>query len=122
MGPHMVEIFLRERWTKDDVRNYIIDNAKISIADLKRRGTWGKTLTDPPKDILDIQPGDESKLLYLFKDSEYDGHVLHKEWAEDHDSDVFILVAGGDAGPRMLFTVPYQVASNPVTKLIRIGR
>jgi hypothetical protein len=40
---------------------------------------------------------------------------------EDRDADFLVVACGGDAGSRMQVTIPYQVASNAVTRLVQVG-
>lgn len=121
VGTFMVEVFVREGWSKDDVRSYVIENTKASIANLKYRGAWKKWFSNVPDEELDIQPADESTMIHLFKPHpEYDGLLLQIGAIEDRDAEILVVVAGGDAGSRMAITVPYQIANNAVTKKIRV--
>ncbi|MDE3100630.1 MAG: hypothetical protein KGJ98_00180 [Chloroflexota bacterium] len=121
IGPHMVEIFRREGWSKKDVRDYVVENTTATIADLKYRGAWGKFMASATEETLRIEPGDEQKRLYLFKENpEYDKYLFLHSALEDRDLDVMVVVAGGDAGARMQIVIPYQVSTNSVTKRIRI--
>lgn len=121
IGPHMVEIFRREGWSKEDVRRYVIDNTTATIADLKYRGAWGKFMADATEETLRIEPGDDQKRLYLFKPNpEHDRFIFLHSALEDRDLDVMVVVAGGDAGARMQITIPYQVSTNAATRAIRV--
>jgi hypothetical protein len=122
ISTHMVDIFLRRGWSKQDVRDYVVENTKATVADLKCRGAWGMFRGDADEEMLQINPGDEERLLYLFKRNAEDEYLFLGSATDDRDLDVMVVVAGGDAGPRMQITIPYQVSTNPVTKKIRAGK
>ncbi len=122
VSPHMVEAFVKADWTKEDVRDYMLEHTKSSLAELKYRGVWGKWRSDMRTEELEIQPGDESKYYYLLKpngpdDAEY---LFQNGAMEDRDADFIVVACGGDAGSRMEVTIPYQVASNAVTRLVQV--
>ena len=120
MGPSDVEVFVKKGWSKEDVRNYVVENSRSSIAELKYRGVWGMGLDDVNEEVLRIRPGDESTFLYLFKDNgEHDRYVFTRSNLEGRLLDLFVVVAGGNAGWRPALTYPYQYSTNPVTKKIR---
>jgi hypothetical protein len=122
VGPHMVEIFVREGWTKKDVRDYVIENTTTTVADLKQRGAWGKFMGDATEETLRINPGDENVRMHLFKENpDHDRYVFLHSAIEDRDLDVMVVAAGGDAGARMEITIPYQVSTNAVTREIATG-
>ena len=119
VGPHMVEMFVRAGWSKQDVRDYIVDNTRASIANLKYRGTWGFYHSVQSDELFRIEPGDEEKMLYLFKSNgDLDRYPFLDGNIGDRDLEILVVVAGGDAGARMAITVPYQVSTNSVTKPI----
>jgi hypothetical protein len=123
VSPHMVDTFVRENWTKEDVRRYMVDNTKSSLAELKYRGVWGKWWSDLPDSELEIHPGDDTKMYYLLKSNGADdAKYLFKSGAmDDHEADYLVVCAGGDAGSRMQVTIPYQAASNPITRRIPVA-
>jgi hypothetical protein len=117
--PNMVDTFVEHGWSKDDVRRYVMENTFSTIADLKYRGAWGRLLTDPKPTDLEIQPGDDQVRLQLFqRNPEYDDYVALASALQDRPLDVLVVVGGGDAGPRMELTIPYQLSTNPVTKIV----
>ena len=123
VGPHMIEMFDREGWTKQHVRDYVIENTTATVADLKFRGAWGKFRADADEDMLAIEPGDEDVRLHLFKHNPgYDEFIFLHSAIDDRDLDVMVVAAGGDAGARLQITIPYQVSTNAVTRKVRIGR
>ena len=121
IGPHMVDMFVREGWSKQNVRDYVVENTKSSIAELKYRGAWGKYRGDADEEMLRVNPGDENKYLYLFRRNPEDEYLFLSSATDDRDLEVMVIVAGGDAGGRMQITIPYQVSTNSVTKKIEYG-
>jgi hypothetical protein len=121
IGTHMVDIFLRAGWTKQDVRNYVVENTKSTVADLKYRGAWGKFRGDADEEMLRINPGDDERELSLFKRNPEDEFLFLNSATDERDLDVMVIVAGGDAGARMQITIPYQVSTNAVTTKIESG-
>jgi hypothetical protein len=122
IGPHHVDIFVREEWSKTDVRNYLIENSRISIANLKARGLWGVRGEGIifSEEMHEIQPGDGQRFVYTFKDNgEYQKYLVRRTNVEGRLLDIFVVVAGGDAGHRLALAGPYMASSNPVTKAIR---
>lgn len=117
VGPHFVEMMAREGWSKSDMRNYIVENTKASIADLKARGAWGSRNPEMSETMRRINPGDENTYLYLFKNNEeHDNYMWPSSWLEGREVDIYVVVAGGNAGHRIAVTVPYNVSSNPVSR------
>lgn len=120
VGPHHAEAFAEAGWSKDDVRHYLFEHTRASVADLKYRGAWGGPKTDLAPEDQEIQPGDAERYLYLFQDNgDDDGYIFIPSAVEDRECDIQVVVAGGDAGRRLSLCVPYQLSTNPVTKLIR---
>ncbi|MFC1919185.1 hypothetical protein ACFLWX_00130 [Chloroflexota bacterium] len=66
----------------------------------------------------EVEPGDESKYAYVFKASQIDEYLF-----DDSNllrkSDIYLIVAGGDAGTRVCWLMPYGFSSDPVTKAIK---
>lgn len=120
ISTHMVDIFLKEGWGKRDVRDYVVENTKATVADLKYRGAWGKFRGDADEEMLRIDPGDDERSLYLFKRNPEDEYIFLNSATDERDLDVLVVVAGGDAGARMQITIPYQVSTNAVTKQIKV--
>lgn len=120
IGTHMVDIFLKEGWSKRDVRDYVVENTKATVADLKYRGAWGKFRGDADEEMLRINPGDDERSLYLFKRNPEDEYLFLNSATDERDLDLMVVVAGGDAGARMQITIPYQVSTNAVTKQIKV--
>jgi hypothetical protein len=125
IGPHHVEIFCKEGWSKEDVKQYLSENAKISIASLKSRGTWavrGEGISFK-ENMHEIQSGDQDTYMYLFKDNgEYQDYLVRRTNIEGRLLDIFVVVAGGDTGHRIAVSAPYTASTNPVTKAIKTKR
>lgn len=121
VSPQHVAVFVQHGWTKRDVRNYLYDNCKRSVADLKRRGIWGLNV-DKPEEFSDalrvIQPGDDQRYVHLFKPNEYDRFV-HGTSSLQRQSEIYVVVGGGNAGIRMAYILPYGASTDPVTKAVR---
>ncbi|MFQ6029404.1 MAG: hypothetical protein ACE5Q6_18155, partial [Dehalococcoidia bacterium] len=119
--PHFVEIFERYRWTKKDVRDYVFENCRRSVADLKRRGIWGLHSSDfqgYAGVVQEVEPGDDQRYGYVFKPHEYD-RTLFDDTTLLRRADIYVVVGGGNAGPRLCFLAPYGVSTDPVTKRVK---
>lgn len=124
IGPHYIDWFERAGWSKDDVKAYVIENAKTSVASLKQRHVWGKHLEDMDPEELAIKPGDEKIFLHLLKKhptlEPYVSWPIALQPDYDRDVDLFVFAAGGDAGDRMGLMVPQYVSTNPISRKIRV--
>jgi hypothetical protein len=94
-GPEHAETIAREGWTKDDVRRFLYENARIPVGKLKLGGMWGMHAW--PKSLTTL---DDSALLPV---------VARQE-------EINIIVAGG-AGKHSLF-IPSFGITRSVTKAI----
>jgi hypothetical protein len=121
VSPQHAAVFHAHGWTKRHVRDYLWERCRRSVADLKRRGTWG-VMADKPDAFADftreVLPGDESRFVYLFKPSEHD-RFMQAPGALARTADVYVVVGGGNAGIRIAYVVPYGVSTDPVTKPVR---
>ncbi len=106
--PWIVEVFQKAGLTKNDVRQYLFENVRYSVADLKRRGIWtsardeGAALGVMP----DIEPGDRDRFIYPFT-QDSDEFIQHMssgpvEATSVLRQDIVPIVAGGDAGGSVL--------------------
>jgi len=124
IGPHYVELFTKQGWSKDDVRNYIFDHAKTSVELLKQRHVWAKHWTHVTPDELEVKPGDDKRFVYLFKkDPEYDKYVswpIALQDNYDRDLDLYVVGCGGNGGSRVGLMVPNYVSTNAVSRKIRV--
>lgn len=122
--PHFADIFDRQGWSKQDVRDYLFENTRRSVAELKHRGRWGiesSQFEGFGALSQEIEPGDDERFAYVFKPHEYD-EMLFDDTALMRRSDIYVVVAGGNAGPRLCFLAPYGASTNPVTKEVRLPR
>jgi hypothetical protein len=122
VSPQHVAVFAEHGWTKRHVRDYLWARCRRSVADLKRRGTWG-VMADRPEGFADftrdIEPGDEQRFVHLFEPNEYD-RFMQSPGALERRADIYVVVGGGNAGIRLAYVVPYGVSSDPVTKPVRV--
>jgi hypothetical protein len=121
ISPHHAELFIKEGWSKEDVRTYVIENTRSSVAELKRRGIWGVRFAEGfSEELLEIVPGDEETFVYLFKDlGPHERYLLGTSNKEGRQREVYVVVAGGDTGHRIGATSPYGASTNPVTKAVK---
>jgi hypothetical protein len=122
--PHFADIFSKQGWTKQQVRDHLFENTKRSVAELKRRGKWGMGSSQFQgfgAMKQEVEAGDEQRFGYVFKPHEYD-EILFDDTALQRRSDIYVVVAGGNAGPRLCFLAPYGASTNPVTKEVRLPR
>lgn len=121
VSPQHAAVFHEAGWTKRHVRDYLWERCRRSVADLKRRGTWG-VMADRPGEFSDftrdVLPGDDERFVYLFKPTEYD-RFMQALGALERGADIYVVVGGGNAGIRMAYVVPYGVSAEPVTKAVR---
>lgn len=117
--PHYATLLHEEGWTKERARDYIKQVCRRSVADLKlcgKWGWWGGFVTERPP----VEPGDESRYVYLFHDnSEYDG-IVFPQAQKERRGDVLMVVGGGDTGYFFPIIGPYNVSTNPVTRVIEL--
>ena len=122
MGRPWAEIFVKEGWSKERMKNWMYENTKRSFASLKERGRWG-TMTSQFDGYggirQEIEPGDDEKFLYVWKEGEKDPYVFDTA-AVERKKGIYFIAAGGDGGTRICWLTPYQYSTNPVTKPIRL--
>ncbi len=100
--PDTAGIFHSKGWSKDDIRRYVManSNSKRSIAQLKLMNRWGGSGTRSGVFVADestikIEPGDEEKYVYLFRDNpEYNPFLFSVMHMADKP-DILIMVCGG---------------------------
>jgi hypothetical protein len=124
IGPHYVDLFRNAGWSKDDIHDYVVENAKSSVASLKERQVWGKHVEDLDERLLEIRPEDYDTYVHVLKKhpalEPYVSWPVTMEPDYDRDIDLFVVGAGGDAGGRLGLTIPNYVSTNPVSKAIRV--
>jgi hypothetical protein len=119
--PTIVEIFQKAGLTKNDVRQYLFDNVRYSVADLKARGAWYRPREEGARSMPAIEAGDHNRFIYPFKQEaeEYFRYMSIGpiEGNSILQNDIIPIVAGGDAGNFMLIMpgVPdWPVVTRPV--------
>ena len=110
-GAHMILLnpayqrpYLEAGWTKADVVRYLEENAKTTVARLKRKAKFGPDAAHVGG-VPTVDPGDDELLVH---------HATPGRRVE-----YLIAVAGGDVGAFAVIFKPYPVGPNPVTKVVR---
>jgi hypothetical protein len=100
MGPECADFFASQGWSKQDLRQYLFDNTRRSVADLKRTGRWGRNTPEVHLEAEDLRilPGDEEKWVYLFRDDTPEEYRKYLFSSRDSGADIFIVPSGGDSG------------------------
>jgi len=121
IGRPWAEVFVRARWTKERMAEWLIEHTRRSVASLKARGRWG-VLTSQFEAFgavtQEVLTGDESKYVWVWKESDLDPYVFDIA-ATQRKKGIYFVVAGGDGGTRTCWLTPYQFSTNPVTKPVR---
>jgi hypothetical protein len=86
--PEHAQILARDGWTKPDIRQYLYEHARRSLADLKRGG----------KRQGEVEPGDEQTFRH------------RGEGADD----ILVLVGGGEAGGHSSFISSWSRGRNSI--------
>jgi hypothetical protein len=123
LGPEGVDYFASQGWTKEDVRQYLLENTRRSVAELKRSGRWawndqelhGVTAAD-----LEVLPGDEEKMVYLFKPDIPEEYRKYLFDGREGRPDIFIVCAGGDSGFFYDIRTGHSKAVSAVTRPIKL--
>lgn len=119
--PNLEALLVEQGWTKRQIRDYLFENCKRTVKDLKQDARWGRLTSNfvgDLKDLTPVEPGDEDRWVYLFKENPgLDPSVFH-EGALSRRADILIVAAGGDAGMTIGFYQPYSQSTTPVTKSI----
>ena len=108
-------------WTKEQVRSYVKDRCRNSVAELKTKSRWNwplstklfQGLRDP------IEPGDHETYINFFseRDREKYRDAAGGTPSVDRRLELLVMVAGGD-GPYFCFLEPYDLSTSPVTRAI----
>jgi hypothetical protein len=121
--PNLERLLVDQGWTKRRIRDYLFENCKRSVKDLKEDARWGRltaTYVGDLKDLVPVEPGDEDRWVYLFRrNPDVDPFVFH-EGAMSRRADILIVAAGGDAGMTIGFYQPYSQSTTPVTRPITL--
>lgn len=108
--PNMVAVFEAAGWTKPDVIEYVRSRTRRSVADLKRRTRWAEQQAGrrPWKDLLEVEPSEETEYVYLFQDQpEYYDIAFRDKFLDSRESELLVISAGGDSGPCAYILIPY---------------
>jgi hypothetical protein len=119
--PHFADVFIGFGWSKNDVRDYVFEKCMRSVAELKRRGLWGTHSSEfagYAGIAHPVEPGDDQRFAHVFKSDEYD-RIMFDDTSLLRRSDIYVIMGGGNAGPRLCFIAPYGVSTDPVTVAIR---
>ncbi len=123
IAPAYAQDFAKAGWTNEDIKKAIVENCYRSMADLKRRARWGRGAVFAPGFVgkpLVIEPGDEQQLVYLFKNQPEINDVLFGPSELGRKCQIYVIVAGGDAGTMCAFVQPYGASTDPTTKRIKV--
>jgi hypothetical protein len=120
--PSFAEIFLAAGVTRHDVRQYLRENIRFSVAELKRRGAWHSLGDSELSGVMpEVQPGDEQTMVYPYsgrtEDKEQLAGLGPREALTVKEPDIIPIVAGGDAGLVMLVipgTADWPMVTRPV--------
>jgi hypothetical protein len=119
--PNFEELLVDQGWSKERIRDYLFDNCRRSVKDLKEDGRWGRlssTFDGDLKDLIPVEPGDEDEYVYLFKPDNPREHLVFHDGAINRRAEVLIVAAGGDAGLAYGILQPYSQSTDPVTMKI----
>src|SRR5262249_32473095 len=125
LAPTAQRPFLEEGWSKEDLRAYLRENTRISVADLKRRRRWlpGPGESPTEEGSAPISREDESRYLSVTS-GELAGKLamLPNEPAPaSATADFLPVVAGSEVAHLYTYLFePYPIPPpSPVTKLVR---
>ncbi len=122
LSPSFQRAFASEGWSRKDVRDYLVENVKASVASLKLRHRWLAETWEEPlvHSSAPIYPGDESKFVYHGKGEDFGRKIGgHAATHPRKEMDYIIAVAGSDIGQMYAcFFRPY-IPDGANTKVIR---
>ncbi|MFQ5814569.1 MAG: hypothetical protein ACE5I2_15425 [Anaerolineae bacterium] len=121
--PPFVEIFKKAGVTREDVQQYLRENIRFSVAELKRKGAWhGMDVKELAGVMPQVEQGDEQRIVYPYSgragDQEHLAGLGAREALPVREPDIIPIVAGGDAG-LMVLVMPGTVDWPMVTRPIR---
>lgn len=121
ISPHFEAVFVDAGWTKSHIRDYLFENCKQSVKDLKEDGRWGRissTFGGELKTNIRVLPGEENEYIHLFRSTNpRETDVFHSS-SLARRADVIVVAAGGDVGNSYSICEPYSVSTSPVTTAI----
>jgi hypothetical protein len=122
ISPPMQRRFLADGWTKDDLRRYLLENVRMSLAQFKRQlKVDNLPRTEPIEDAPDggilLDPADYTRFRYPGLPARDDFALLGDPFKVD---DYLIAVAGAEEGEMFAAVFRcYPLAPTAVTKEIR---
>ncbi|MBI2958049.1 MAG: hypothetical protein HYY32_04315 [Chloroflexi bacterium] len=126
VNPYLAEqVFAKEGWTKKAAQDYLVENCRMSVRDLKTISRWGWWGDYVAKDPPPVQPGDEDHYIYQFRDppgQEKYTDLVFPSTMNERRRGVMLVVAGGNASNLLYILRPYTVSANPVTQAIEIPK
>ena len=116
------QAFVEEGWSKEDLRRYLVEHARVSVAALKRRFLWpagpGEELSAVAS--APLRPGDEERWVYLGREG-VPGRS--RDGAPGRPADFSIITSGAEIGHfHLTICSGFPEGSSPVTKAIRARR
>jgi len=128
ISPSMQRRFKAAGWSKENLREYLLENARISFAKLMRRpgpgGLWPSDALDAPDGSLAVKPDDYQKYWYLGQPEKGDTmppvNESNSRNMTNRPSDFLIAVAGAADGPMLACLGRcYPLLPVSATKIIR---
>ena len=133
-GPHMILVspswqrpYLEEGWTKRDLVRYLEENAKTTVARLKKIGRWSLYMAQQadPKTAEQALSGEQFNSLNrsnkngvpIIDPGDHERFVYHAR--SSRKTEYLIGVTGGDVGAFAVIIKPYPIGPNLVIKPIK---
>jgi hypothetical protein len=114
LPPNMVAVFVEAGWTKTKVIEYVVENTKRSVAELKLRTRWAEQQPGPWSDLLEVKEGDRELMVYMFKSQpELYNIAFRDKFLDSRDPELLVVNSGGDSGPCAYVLIP-NTESGPV--------
>lgn len=122
LPPPFAEIFMAAGMTREDVRQYLRENIRFSVAALKRRGAWHGMGDGEMAGVMpEVKPGDEQRMVHPYsgrmEDKEQLAGLGPREALAVYEPDIIPIVAGGDAGLGVLIlpgTPDWPMITRPI--------
>jgi hypothetical protein len=128
VSPSMQRRFLTDGWSKAALREWLRENARVSLAKLMMRpgpgGIWPKGAAEAPNGALAPSEADYGKYWYLGRleknDALYENDPRNSRDMTKRPSDFEIVVAGAEEGPMIAALGRcYPLLPEAATKVIR---
>ena len=118
MAPVFQQHFIDAGWTQDDVKTYLTEHTRRSVASLKIDGRWERYGTRLSPTAPPIEPGDDTRLIPMRHDPALID-ILYTQAEYDRTLDFLIMACGGEAGNYGAYVGPYPQGTEPVTVPIK---